>query len=59
MDTPADTWMYFIAGYAVILSSLAVYVISLVIRWKRLKEELKRLSDETLADTNSNQQPTS
>jgi CcmD family protein len=34
---------YMIAGYAVIFIVLAVYLASLVIRWKRLKADLQTL----------------
>lgn len=36
---------YMIAGYTVIGVILAVYVISLVLRWKNLKRDLKTLQD--------------
>ncbi len=41
MDTPANTWVYFISGYAVILLAILGYIISLAVRWTRLKNELK------------------
>jgi hypothetical protein len=45
MDTPANTWMYFFAGYTVILTSLAVYSFSLVVRWKKLRTRLQKLEN--------------
>jgi CcmD family protein len=36
---------YMIAGYAVIFIALAVYLASLVIRWKRLKADLQTLEN--------------
>jgi hypothetical protein len=49
MNTPIDTWNYFIAGYAVILCTLAGYMLSLALRWKKLKNEENRLkrADQT------------
>lgn len=42
MNTTADTWTYFFAGYTVILTSLAVYPVSLFIRWKKLQDRLAK-----------------
>ena len=36
---------YMIAGYAVIFIVLAIYLASLLIRWKRLKVHLQTLED--------------
>ncbi len=36
---------YMIAGYAVIIVILAIYVASLVMRWRNLKRDLKTLQD--------------
>lgn len=36
---------YMIAGYAVILVILTVYVVSLLARWRNLKRDLKTLQD--------------
>ncbi|HTX78593.1 MAG TPA: hypothetical protein VMC62_02945 [Longilinea sp.] len=44
MDTP-DTFFYFYLGYAVILGMMVIYLISLFLRWQRLKREEKRLSN--------------
>lgn len=49
MDAPADTLNYMIAGYAVIYSFLVFYVVSLVIRWRKLRADetmLKELEEE-------------
>lgn len=40
MEDTANTWSYFIAGYAVILLAILWYAISLVVRWKILKTKL-------------------
>jgi hypothetical protein len=39
MDGPADTINYMIAGYSVIFGGMALYIISLVVRLRRLKQE--------------------
>jgi hypothetical protein len=36
---------YMIAGYAAMLSVLAVYLISLFIRWRNLKRDLQTLKE--------------
>jgi hypothetical protein len=49
MDTPADTMGYFIAGYAVIFGLMLVYIASLVVRWRSLRQDetlLNELDDE-------------
>ncbi len=49
MQGPADTLNYMIAGYAVIFTVLIVYLVSLVIRWRNLrqdKEMLEHLEEE-------------
>lgn len=45
MDTPAQTLNYFIAGYAVIFGVLLIYLVSLVVRWNRLRQDEKMLSE--------------
>ena len=47
MNSTINTINYFIAGYIVIFGSLIGYVISLIIRWKNLKEEESILKDST------------
>ncbi len=39
MEAPANTTIYMIAGYAVIFVVIFVYLASLVIRWRNLREE--------------------
>jgi len=46
MDAPAQTLNYMIAGYLVIFGAVITYVISLVVRWKKLKEEKKYLEEK-------------
>ena len=36
---------YLIAGYAVMLSLLAIYLVSLVVRWRNLERDLKTLKE--------------
>ncbi|MGA2504467.1 MAG: hypothetical protein ABSG01_10295 [Anaerolineales bacterium] len=36
---------YMIAGYAAILSVLALYLISLIIRWRNLKRDLQTIKE--------------
>lgn len=42
MDAPVNTWMYFIAGYSVILGSLLLYIVSLAVRWRYLLKQMKQ-----------------
>ncbi len=39
MDAPADTLVYFIAGYAVIFLIMGIYLASLIIRYRNLRQE--------------------
>jgi hypothetical protein len=43
--SPASTLGYMIAGYAVVLGAIGLYLASLVIRFRRLANELKMLDD--------------
>lgn len=45
MEGPANTLNYFAAGYAVVFVSLAGYIISLIVRWRNLKQD-KAMLDE-------------
>jgi hypothetical protein len=45
MDGPADTLNYMIAGYAVIYGTLVIYVVSLVVRWQKLRADKAMLKD--------------
>ena len=49
MDGPADTLPEMIAGYSVIFGILTVYVVSLILRFRKLREEkqiLQSIKDE-------------
>lgn len=39
MEGPADTLSYMIAGYAVIFGIMIVYLASLIIRWRNLRQD--------------------
>jgi len=42
----ADTFNYMLAGYVVIFGTMAVYLVSLVARWRRLRRDEQMLEDE-------------
>ena len=42
----AETTNYMLAGYAVIFGTMALYLVSLVARWRRLQREEQMLEDE-------------
>lgn len=44
-DTPANTLNYMIAGYAVIFGAMLIYLISLNIRQRNLRQDLEVLKD--------------
>lgn len=46
MDQPAQTMRYMIAGYVVIFGALFGYLTSLMLRWRRLKQQQKMLDEE-------------
>jgi hypothetical protein len=45
MDEPLNTISYFIAGFTVIFSAILLYMLSLYIRWRNLKQEEEILKD--------------
>lgn len=45
MDGPANTIVYFIAGYGIIFSVLIVYLVSLVVRWRNLRQDEETLRE--------------
>ncbi len=51
MDAPANTLSYMIAGYAVIFSVNIIYLASLIIRWRNLKQD-KEMLEQVDADKN-------
>ena len=44
-DGPANTTSYMIAGYAVILGMILIYIISLYVRQKNLLQDLEVLKE--------------
>ena len=45
MNSTINTVNYFIAGYVIIFGSIIGYVLSLLVRWKNLKQEEEILTD--------------
>ncbi|GAP10046.1 hypothetical protein BECAL_01202 [Bellilinea caldifistulae] len=45
MEQPANTLSYFIAGYGVIFGVMIVYLASLIIRWRNLKQDEALLNE--------------
>lgn len=39
MNAPANTLTYFIAGYTVIFGAILVYLVSIAVRMKKLKQD--------------------
>ena len=51
MDGPAQTMNYMIGGYTVIFGVMFLYLGSLVVRWRRLRQDeelIKQLEDKDL-----------
>lgn len=55
-QSPPDTSVYMIAGYAVILGVMLLYLLSLYLRRRNLQQDLKALR-EIEAVTNANATP--
>jgi len=45
MEGPANTVNYFVAGYGVIFGVLGFYLISLIVRWRNLKQDETMLAE--------------
>jgi hypothetical protein len=45
MEGPANTTVYFIAGYGVIFGLMAFYLATLVIRWRNLRQDEEMLQN--------------
>jgi len=39
MESPADTLNYLLAGYAVIFGIILIYIASLAVRWRNLRQD--------------------
>ncbi len=50
LDAPPDTSAYMIAGYAVFFIIAAIYLISLLVRWRNLNQDMTTL--ETIEKEN-------
>lgn len=46
MDQPLNTIGYFIAGYGIIFGTILIYVVSLFVRWRNLKQDQELFSDQ-------------
>lgn len=42
---PPDTVKYMIAGYVVIFGVMAIYLVSLFLRWRNLRRDLQTLEE--------------
>ncbi len=45
MEEPANTISYFAAGYAVIFGIMLIYLVSLIVRWRNLRQEEQILAE--------------
>jgi hypothetical protein len=50
MESTLNTVNYFIAGYIVIFGSIIGYIVSLIVRWKNVSEELEILKESIDTD---------
>jgi hypothetical protein len=58
LDAPPDTSIYMIAGYTVFFIVAAIYIVSLLVRWHNLHQDLTTLEsiekeNKLKAETNS------
>ena len=42
---PADTWNYFLMGYAIFFGVMGLYVLSYFVRFRNLRQELELLEE--------------
>lgn len=45
MEGPANTVSYFVAGYVVIFGIMGFYLVSLIVRWRNLKQDEEMLTE--------------
>jgi hypothetical protein len=45
MDAPANTMSYMLAGYGVIFGIMIIYLASLIIRWRNLRQDEEMLEE--------------
>jgi len=50
LDAPPDTSAYMIAGYAVFFIIAAIYIVSLLVRWRNINQDMTTL--ETIEKEN-------
>lgn len=55
-EGPAETTGYMVAGYAVIFGVMLIYLVSLVIRWRNLKQDMQVLHDLEATESAENEQ---
>jgi len=48
LQAPADTFNYMVMGYAFILGVLALYIVSILVRFRRLRQEIELLDEVEL-----------
>ncbi len=56
LDAPPDTSAYMIAGYAVFFIIVAIYLISLFVRWRNIHQDMLTL--ETIEKENKTKKET-
>lgn len=49
-DAPATTTSYMVAGYAVIFGTMLVYLVSVILRHRNLKQDLQVLEESQAKD---------
>ena len=42
---PADTWNYFVMGYAICFGVMGLYIVSYFVRFRNLRQELALLEE--------------
>jgi hypothetical protein len=50
MEGPANTVSYMVAGYVVIFGAMLLYLVSLIVRWRNLKQDRAMLEDLSKED---------
>jgi len=53
LQAPAETFNYMLMGYAFILGVLSLYLISIAIRFRKLKREIVLLEQVEVEDSDS------
>jgi CcmD family protein len=53
MNSVPDTMTYFIAGYAVIFTGIAAYLVSMIVRFRNLHQDEHMLDDLDKKDASS------